>query len=234
MTRRRGRANCFGRVSDCHRLPIFVEKSEVLNLAGAVMSLADAISSLFREIVCVALFTVLTGCASAGPTTEPTPTDTGIAPSPTPVSPATPAPSTELPTIPPTIENPTTATVPTKEEGNADVLYVRAVLESSGTWTFHVTVEHPDTGWEDYADGWDVVTPAGEVLRPDRSSQFTRLLLHPHENEQPFTRSQSGIVIPKDVTQVRVRAHDIVDGYGGREVVVDLMRSSGPDFEVQR
>jgi hypothetical protein len=111
---------------------------------------------------------------------------------------------------------------------------VRAVLEQGGTWTFHVTVEHPDTGWEDYADGWDVLTPAGEVLRPDRSSQFTRLLLHPHENEQPFTRSQSGIVIPEGVTQVRVRAHDIVDGYGGHEVLVDLTRSSGPDFEVQR
>jgi hypothetical protein len=33
---------------------------------------------------------------------------------------------------------------------------------------------------------------------------------------------------------VRVRAHDLVDGYGGREVVVDLVQSSGPDFEVLR
>jgi hypothetical protein len=119
-------------------------------------------------------------------------------------------------------------------EGNADVLHVRAVQAADGTWTFHVTVEHPDTGWEDYADGWDVVTSDGQVLKPDEGSQFTRTLLHPHENEQPFTRSQSGIVVPEGMTEVRVRAHDLVDGYGGREVVVDLTADSGPNYEVER
>ncbi|MCA9912700.1 MAG: hypothetical protein KC496_05110, partial [Anaerolineae bacterium] len=34
---------------------------------------------------------------------------------------------------------------------NADVIFVRAVQTGENTWTFHVTVEHPDTGWEDYA-----------------------------------------------------------------------------------
>ena len=114
------------------------------------------------------------------------------------------------------------------------MLFVRAVRTSDGRWTFHVTVEHPDTGWEDYADGWDVLTPDGEVLKSNADDPFTRLLLHPHETEQPFRRSQGGIVIPEGVTQVRVRAHDLVDGYGGREVVVDLTVSSGPDFEVER
>jgi hypothetical protein len=119
-------------------------------------------------------------------------------------------------------------------EGNADVTYVKAVQAADGTWTFHVTVSHPDTGWEDYADGWDVITPEGTVLKPDPESPFTRLLLHPHVDEQPFTRSQSSIAIPEDMTQVRVRAHDLVDGYGGREVIVDLVVSSGTDFEVLR
>lgn len=118
--------------------------------------------------------------------------------------------------------------------GDADVVFVRAVESSSNTWTFHVTVAHPDTGWEDYADGWDVVLPDGTVILPDGSSDFTRLLLHPHENEQPFTRSQSGIVIPLDVNEVRVRAHDIVDGFGGKEVLVDLTQSTGTDFAVER
>ena len=119
------------------------------------------------------------------------------------------------------------------EKGNADVLLVRAVQSSDGTWAFHVTVQHPDTGWEDYADGWDVLTPDGQVIRPDPDSPFTRLLLHPHENEQPFTRSQAGIVIPSGVTRVRVRAHDLVDGYGGIEVWVDLTVDSGEGFEVE-
>ena len=117
---------------------------------------------------------------------------------------------------------------------NADVLHVRAVESADGTWTFHVTVSHPDTGWDDYADGWDVVAPDGTVLKPDPEGPFTRLLLHPHETEQPFTRSQSGVEIPPGVTEVRVRAHDLVDGFGGREVTVNLTVASGPDFEVER
>ena len=116
---------------------------------------------------------------------------------------------------------------------NADVEFVRATQAASGTWTFAVTVRHPDTGWDDYADGWDVLTPEGAVLKPDPDSPFTRLLTHPHETEQPFTRSQAGIVIPDGVTRVRVRAHDRVDGFGGREVWVDLMVQSGPDFSVE-
>ena len=117
--------------------------------------------------------------------------------------------------------------------GNAEVLRVRAEQTGDRTWTFDVTVQHPDTGWDDYADGWDVLTPDGKVLKPDPDSPFTRELLHPHVDEQPFTRSQAGIVIPEGVTQVRVRAHDLVDGYGGREVVVDLTQDAGPDFEIE-
>jgi hypothetical protein len=101
------------------------------------------------------------------------------------------------------------------------------------TWTFYVTVEHPDTGWEDYCDGWDVLTPDGTVLKPDPESPFTRLLLHPHVGEQPFTRSQGGIVIPEGVNEVQVRAHDLVDGFGGRAVTVDLTATSGADFVVE-
>lgn len=117
---------------------------------------------------------------------------------------------------------------------NADVTYVRAVQTGEATWTFHVTVAHPDTGWEDYADGWDVVLPDGTVVKPNPDDPFTRLLLHPHENEQPFTRSQSGIAIPAGVTQVTVRAHDLVDGFGGQTVTVDLTSASGANYEVER
>lgn len=122
----------------------------------------------------------------------------------------------------------------TSGSGNADVLFVRAEKLDNNTWAFTVTVRHPDTGWEDYADGWDVVTLQGEVIKPDPESQFTRTLLHPHVDEQPFTRSQSGIRIPEDVTEVMVRAHDLVSGFGGQQVNVNLMQSSGKNFEVIR
>ncbi len=119
-------------------------------------------------------------------------------------------------------------------EADADVTFVRATESASGTWRFDVTVAHPDTGWEDYADGWDVVLPDGTVLKASADDPFTRLLLHPHENEQPFTRSQSGLTIPEDVTTVTVRAHDLVDGFGGQSVTVDLTQASGENFEVVR
>lgn len=121
-----------------------------------------------------------------------------------------------------------------QSSGNADVIFVRAVQSGDGTWTFHVTVEHPDTGWDDYADGWDILTPDGRILKSDLSSPFTRLLTHPHVDEQPFTRSQNHISIPEGITQLRVRAHDLVDGFGGQEILVNLEQSSGPGFQVER
>ena len=119
-------------------------------------------------------------------------------------------------------------------EGNADVLFVKAEEQKDGNWTFAVTVSHPDTGWEDYADGWDVVLQDGTVIKPNPESPFTRLLAHPHVDEQPFTRSQSGILIPSGVRYVVVRAHDLADGFGGESVVVDLLAPIGENFEVSR
>ena len=118
---------------------------------------------------------------------------------------------------------------------DADVFFVKAIfISQNDTWTFEVTVEHPDSGWDDYADGWDVVTPDGTVLKRNPDVPFTRLLAHPHVNEQPFTRSQSGITIPDGISEVVVRAHDIVNGFGGAEVRVNFTQSQGPGFEVQR
>ena len=101
--------------------------------------------------------------------------------------------------------------------GQADVVKAQAVSAGGGAWRFHVTVAHDDAGWDHYADKWDVVAPDGRVLG-------TRVLLHPHETEQPFTRSLGGVAIPGSVAEVTLRAHDKVHGYGGREVTVQLPR----------
>ncbi len=99
--------------------------------------------------------------------------------------------------------------------GEADVVRAEAAPEGGGTWRFRVTVAHGDTGWDHYADKWDVVAPDGSVLG-------TRVLLHPHETEQPFIRSLGGVAIPAGVPEVTLRAHDSVHGYGGKEVTVKL------------
>lgn len=109
----------------------------------------------------------------------------------------------------------------------ADVLFVVAEEHDPGTWRFDVTVRHEDTGWEHYADAWEVLAPDGMMLAK-------RVLTHPHVDEQPFTRSMSGIEIPLEYEHVLVRAHDLVHGYGGAEVIVSLDSASGPGFEVRR
>ncbi len=121
-----------------------------------------------------------------------------------------------------------------KERADADVIAVEAVENASGDWTFHVTVAHPDTGWDDYCNGWDIVTDQGQVLKQNASDPFTRLLHHPHEAEQPFTRSQSGLHVPENVNILTVRAHDIVQGFGGQEIVMNLASGSGPGYRVTR
>lgn len=175
----------------------------------------------------------LAGCQSsvASPTATPMPAEPTEAPA---TVTATDVPATDTPAPSPTATAEDTVTQESGSAANADVEQVRAVQHEDGTWTFHVTVRHPDTGWEDYANGWDVVTPDGTVLKVNPDDEFTRVLLHPHENEQPFTRSQSGLDIPEGITAVTVRAHDIVDGFGGQEVLVDLTAETGDNFEVER
>lgn len=91
----------------------------------------------------------------------------------------------------------------------ADQPVVEAVsaTQSGDSWSFSVTVRHGDTGWDHYADGWRVELEDGTELG-------YRKLLHPHVNEQPFTRSLSGVAIDPGTTEVLVRAHDSVHGWG--------------------
>ena len=103
--------------------------------------------------------------------------------------------------------------------GSADVVAVRVTSTGPELYRFDVTVRHADTGWEHYADRWEVVAPDGRVLG-------TRTLLHPHVEEQPFTRSLGGVRIPGDVTDVLIRARDNVDGYGQMTMNVRIIPST--------
>ena len=88
-------------------------------------------------------------------------------------------------------------------------------VECHSSCTFSVTLLHADTGWDHYANQWDVVTLDGVVLG-------TRVLYHPHVNEQPFTRSLSGVKIPAGIRSVKIRAKDSVHGYSAEEYTVQL------------
>jgi hypothetical protein len=98
--------------------------------------------------------------------------------------------------------------------GETSILQVK--VECTQICSFTVTLEHADYGWDHYANQWDVMTLDGKVLK-------SRVLHHPHVNEQPFTRSLYGVAIPEGVKQVKVRAKDSVHGYAQQEFIVDLL-----------
>lgn len=72
-----------------------------------------------------------------------------------------------------------------------------------------VTLAHPDTGWDHYADGWRVETEDGTVIG-------TRELLHPHVEEQPFTRSLTVNDLPDGPLFIRAKCS--VDGWSDTRV----------------
>jgi hypothetical protein len=99
--------------------------------------------------------------------------------------------------------------------GEADVVKVAVAESAPGSFRFDVSVRHGDEGWDHYANLWQVVGPDGSVLGE-------RVLLHPHDTEQPFTRSLNGVAIPAEIKTVVIRAGDSVHDFGGKEMSVDL------------
>lgn len=104
--------------------------------------------------------------------------------------------------------------------GEADVVAASARATGERVYTFSATVRHADAGWDHYADRWQVLTPDGTVLGE-------RVLLHPHDSEQPFTRSLSGVAIPPEIEVVTIRAGDSVHDFGGAEICITLSEDGG-------
>lgn len=100
----------------------------------------------------------------------------------------------------------------------ADVLTVD-VTGQSGSYQFNVQVSSPDTGCDQYADWWEVLSEDGALL-------YRRVLLHSHVGEQPFVRSGGPVPVDENAV-VLVRAHMNTGGYGG----VALRGSASSGFE---
>ncbi len=115
----------------------------------------------------------------------------------------------------PTATGPATASQATADAGQQFPNVVDAVLvpRSATVFDVEVTLSSPYDTADRYADGWRVLAPDGQELG-------SRELLHDHAGEQPFTRTQSGLEIPPDVTSVVVQGRDLANGYGGGTVEV--------------
>jgi hypothetical protein len=99
------------------------------------------------------------------------------------------------------------------EQRYPDIVEVE-VERGDGSATLRVTVSSPYDSPERYADGWRVLDQDGKVL-----GEHT--LLHDHAGEQPFTRTQSDLVVPEGTDRLTVEGRDSVHGYGGGTVSVD-------------
>ena len=101
------------------------------------------------------------------------------------------------------------------QANEVEITDVKANQKSDKTWTFAVTLKHDDTGWDHYANEWQVIAPDNKILA-------TRTLYHPHVNEQPFTRNTSGVKIPATMETVRIIAKDTVHGLSKTAMQVNL------------
>ena len=70
----------------------------------------------------------------------------------------------------------------------AEIKNVTVSKSSNNLYTFNVTILHNDTGWNHYINKWTIVDSNDNIIA-------TRILHHPHVNEQPFTRSKSNVLI---------------------------------------
>lgn len=80
---------------------------------------------------------------------------------------------------------------------------------------FRATLKHDDSGWDHYANGWQVMDEKGRLL-------VRRTLYHPHVKEQPFTRSSERVFVPLSTTKVWIRAGDNKSGLNSRPYILKL------------
>lgn len=104
-----------------------------------------------------------------------------------------------------------------------EVVFVKAEIRDGST-RIAVTLRHADTGWAHFANLWVVESPQGKPLG-------RRVLMHPHVDEQPFTRGLS-LTLPPGIKEFRVRAGCNVSGLAGNRVTVVLSSKTGDRYEL--
>lgn len=112
--------------------------------------------------------------------------------------------------------------------GRFDTAHVVGVAfrrEAERSYRVDATVRHRDEGWDHYADVWRVEAASADAVVENGE----RVLLHPHDTEQPFTRSQGGV---RAAGTVVVVAADTVHGGGGSTITVDLDRIEAESISV--
>lgn len=101
--------------------------------------------------------------------------------------------------------------------GHADVFTVEVTPQNKQLYTFTIKLRHLDSGWDHYANRIEIIAPDGKILHSLRIAE-------PHIQQQPFTHQVTDVHIPYNFTWVKIRAHDVQHGYGGRIVTSSIPR----------
>ncbi len=96
----------------------------------------------------------------------------------------------------------------------AHIVATRFRRIADNKYSISATVRHNDQGWDHYADQFSIFNLGENMVQ-----NGIRVLAHPHDGEQPFTRSQSNVIADG---LVGVQAKDNVHGLGGSKIYLDL------------
>ncbi|MFT7235844.1 MAG: hypothetical protein ACI9QV_001430 [Methylophagaceae bacterium] len=98
-----------------------------------------------------------------------------------------------------------------------EILAAALIHQSHDEYLVNVKLRHQDTGWDHYADEWRIIDVQGNILG-------NRLLLHPHVEEQPFTRALSNVKLDDNLTHIYIEAHDKIHGWAKQKLAIELAK----------
>ena len=100
---------------------------------------------------------------------------------------------------------------------DVQLLTAAIIHQSQDEYLVSIKLQHEDTGWDHYADEWRIVDQQGTVLG-------TRVLLHPHVQEQLFTRALSNVKLDDKHTKIYIEAHDKQHGWAKEKLEIDFTK----------
>ena len=90
----------------------------------------------------------------------------------------------------------------------ADVQIKRDSADQAGIYHIRVTIEHEDTGWDDYVEAWEITSPEGELLG-------VRPFFEPELEDTKTVSALAGVVIPEEIKSIMIRARTHPNGLEG-------------------
>jgi hypothetical protein len=94
--------------------------------------------------------------------------------------------------------------------GGADVIDGKITRDSNGRYSVFATIQHNDEEPKHFVNKFQVLTPDGKVIGE-------MYFLESHLHEQPFVGMAQSVKVPDGVRELRLRAHDRLHGYSGKE-----------------